>query len=413
MSELLLLPSPTRRRLRLPSGPAFYLQASIVVFFLAGSSAPTPLYALYQREWGFSSITTTIVFAVYALAVLIALLTVGSLSDYIGRRPVLFTAVVVQALTMLAFATASSVDELLWIRVIQGLSTGAAVAAVGAGMLDIDRSRGTIANSVSAPIGTAIGAIGSGLLVQFLPAPTHLVYLVLSGVFAVQAVGVALMPETSSRQPGALASLRVSFGLPAIVRVPLLVAAPALVAAWALAGFYGALGPSIVKRMIGHNSFVLGGAALFALAATGAVTLMLLRNAAPRTVMLLGTTGLILGVGVTVLALDAASIWLFFAGTVVAGAGFGAAFQGAVRSIVPLARPHERAGVLSIVYVISYLAMGVPAVVGGFLVVHGGGLLVTAREYGVAVMVLAASALAGLLLRSAPAAVTSVCPAQA
>ncbi len=150
--------------------------------------------------------------------------------------------------------------------------------------------------------------------------------------------------------------------------------------------------------MIGHNSFVLGGAALFALAATGAVTVMLLQKAAPRSVMLLGTIGLILGVGLTVLAIDASSIVVFFVGTVLAGAGFGAGFQGAIRSIVPLARPHERAGVLSIVYVISYLAMGVPAIVGGFLVVHGGGLLVTAREYGIAVMVLAALALAGLLV---------------
>ena len=398
MSDLILAPDLARRRFRLPSNLAFYLQASIIVFFLAGSSAPTPLYALYQGEWGFSPITTTIVFGVYAVAVLIALLTVGSLSDYIGRRPVLLTAVLVQALAMLAFASASSVDELLVIRVIQGLSTGAAVAAVGAGMLDIDRAKGTIANSVSAPIGTALGAIGSGLLVQYLPAPTHLVYLVLFGVFVIQAVGVALMPETSSRRPGALASLRVSLALPAAVRLPLLVAAPALVAVWALAGFYGAIGPSIIKRMIGHNSFVLGGAALFALAATGAVTVMLLQKAAPRSVMLLGTIGLILGVGLTVLAIDASSIVVFFVGTVLAGAGFGAGFQGAIRSIVPLARPHERAGVLSIVYVISYLAMGVPAIVGGFLVVHGGGLLVTAREYGIAVMVLAALALAGLLV---------------
>ena len=129
MSELILAPDAARRRFRLPSSLAFYLQASIIVFFLAGSSAPTPLYALYQGEWGFSPITTTIVFGVYAVAVLIALLTVGSLSDYIGRRPVLLAAVLVQALAMLAFASAWSVDELLLIRVIQGLSTGAAVAA--------------------------------------------------------------------------------------------------------------------------------------------------------------------------------------------------------------------------------------------------------------------------------------------
>ena len=66
---------------------AFYLLASVIVSFLAGSSAPTPLYAVYAAKWGFSPITTTVVFGVYALAVLAALLTVGSLSDHVGRRP--------------------------------------------------------------------------------------------------------------------------------------------------------------------------------------------------------------------------------------------------------------------------------------------------------------------------------------
>jgi hypothetical protein len=70
---------------------------------------------------------------------------------------------------------------------------------------------------------------------------------------------------------------------------------------------------------------------------------------------------------------------------------------------VPLAHPHERAGVLSVLYVISYLAMGVPAVAAGFLVVDAGGLLPTIREYGIAVMVLAALAVFGLVRRPEPA----------
>lgn len=391
------IPDDSRLRFRLPASVAFYLQASIVVFFLAGSSAPTPLYAIYQSEWGFSPITTTVVFGIYAVAVLIALLTVGSLSDHIGRRPVLLVAIAVQALVMLAFATAGGVDELLVIRVVQGLSTGAAVAAVGAGMLDLDKVRGTIANSVAAPIGTAVGAMASGLLVQFLPAPTRLVYLVLFGIFVLQGIGVALMTETASLRPGAISSLRVNLTVPAAVRRPLLLAAPALIAVWSLAGFYGALGPAIIHSMIGHNSFVLGGLALFVLAGSGAVTVLVLRAAAPRSVMQLGAVALVVGVAITLVAINGGSIPGFFAGTVVAGIGFGAGFQGAVRSVIPLAGPHERAGVLSIVYVISYLAMGLLAVIAGFLVVHGGGLLTTAREYGITVIVLAALAGLGLL----------------
>ena len=149
---------------------------------------------------------------------------------------------------MLVFATADGVAELMLARVVQGLSTGAAVGAVGAGMLDLDRVKGTVANAVAPLIGTATGALLSGLLVQFLPAPTHLVYLVLFGVFVLQGVGVLLMPETSSPRPGALASLRPQFGAAAPRPAGRCWSPhPALVAVWALAGFYGSLGPTLVR----------------------------------------------------------------------------------------------------------------------------------------------------------------------
>ena len=91
---------------------------------------------------------------------------------------------------------------------------------------------------------------------------------------------------------------------------------------------------------------------------------------------------------------------MFFAGTAIAGVGFGSGFQGGIRTVMPLPLPHERAGVLSVLYVVSYLGMGLPAVVAGFLVVHGGGLMTTAYQYGFAVIVLALLALAAMVRRS-------------
>jgi MFS family permease len=381
---------------RLPTSAAFALQVSMLLFFLAGSSAPTPLYAVYQAEWGFSPITITVVFGIYALAVLVALLVFGSLSDHIGRRPVLLVALVLQAATMIVFATAGGVPELIVARVVQGLSTGAAVGALGAGLLDLNRARGTVFNGVGAMAGTATGALGSALLVQYLPDPTRLVYVLLFAVFVAQFVGVLFMRESATAKAGALSSLRVTIGVPPVVRGPLLVAAPAVVAVWSLAGFYGSLGPSLVKQVAGSHSLVLGGLALFVLAGFGSATVLVVRAGVPRIVMTFGALALIVGVGVTLVAVTVSSTILFFVGTAIAGIGFGAGFQGALRTVVPLAEAHERAGVLSTLYVLSYLGLGVPAVIAGVLVVHAGGLLTTAREYGGAVMLLAALALLGL-----------------
>lgn len=387
---------------RLSGTPALYLLASLVVSLLASSAAPTPLYAVYQARWGFSPITTTVVFGVYALSVLAALLTLGKLSDYVGRRPVLLAALAAQAAAMAGFATAAGVPALLAARVLQGLATGAALGAIGAGMLDVDKRRGTFANAVSPGIGTASGALASALAVRYLPAPTHLIYLVMLSVFAVQAAGVAVMRETASRAPGALASLRPEIRLPRAVRGPMLAAAPVLFAVWALAALYGALGPALVSTLTGSDSVVLGGLSLFVLAGTAAAAVAVLRAARPRTVMLTGIVALVTGVIVTLAALSAKSPAVFFAGTVISGVGFGSGFQGAIRTVVPLAPAHERSGVLSVLYVFSYLGLGLPGVAAGFLAVHGQGLAGAAREYGAGLVVLAVLALAGLL-RAGPA----------
>lgn len=390
---------PARTRRVLSPTASLWLLASIVTTFLAGSSAPTPLYAVYQAKWGFTPITTTVVFGIYALAVLSALLVAGRLSDHVGRRPVLLAGIAVQMASMIVFTFAEGVSWLLVARVVQGLSTGAAVGAIGAAMLDIDRSRGTVANAVAPITGTATGSLISGLFVQYLPAPTHLIYLVLFGVLALQAVGVYVMRETVARTGTALASLRPEVALPRAVRPHAAIAIPVLIAVWSLGGLYGSLGPALLRSVAGTDSTAVGGLALFVVAGTGALTMFVLRDTAAPRLMSIGVVALVIGVASTVAALATASISGFFVGSIIAGVGFGGGFQGAIRLVIPAAEPHQRAGVLSVIYTVSYLALGLPAVIAGVLVVHAGGLQTTAREYGVAVMVLAAAAFAALIVR--------------
>ena len=386
-----------REGFRLSGRPALYLLASLIVSLLAASAAPTPLYASYQEHWGFTPITTTVVFGVYAVSVLAALLVFGRLSDHAGRRPVLLAALAAQVISLVVFTTAGGVPDLLAARIIQGVSTGTALGAIGAGLLDIDRPRGTLANALSPGMGTGLGSILSALAVRFLPAPTHLIYLVLLGVIVVQAAGVALMRETVTRSRGALSSLLPEIRLPRTVRAHILTAAPVLFAIWALAALYGALGPALVRALTGSADVVLGGLSLTVLAAFAVVAIFALRTTPARTVMITGIGALVAGVAITLLALTAKSPAVFFAGTAVSGVGFGSGFQGGIRTVVPRVAAHERAGVLSLIFVVSYLGLGVPAVAAGFLAVHGAGLIGAARYYGAALIVLALLALLALV----------------
>ena len=373
----------------LPRTAAFFLMASITVSFLAGSIAPTPLYATYQAQWGFSALTVSVIFGIYAIAVLLALLVAGRLSDHVGRRPVLLAALLGQIPVMALFAFAHSVGDLVLARVLQGLITGFAMGAIGAGMLDIDREKGATANAVAPGFGTASGALLAGILVQYLPAPTHLVYGVMAAVYVLQAIGVWFIPETVSPQSGAFASLVPQFAIPTQARGPLLLALPVIVAAWALSGFYGSLGPMLVKNLAGNGSPLLGGLTLFVLTGSGGSAVLLLQRRPPLFMMLLGASLLAAGVTTDLVAIQLRSIGLFMAGTAVAGMGFGTGFQGAVRTVVQFAAPHERSGLVSIVFIAAYVAMGMPAVIAGARVARHGDISSTSEHFGTVVIGLA------------------------
>lgn len=390
---------PTNAR-HLSPAASFFLLASITASFLAGSSAPSPLYPIYMARWGLSPMVVTVIFGIYAVAVLLALLVAGRLSDHLGRRPVLLVATLAQAVTMLLFATATSVTGLLVARVVQGLTTGAAIGAVGAAMIDLDKSRGTVANAVAPPFGTALGGILAGVLVQYLPFPTVLVYGVLGVIFLLQGLGVALMAESIAPRAGVIASLKPQFNLPHATREHLLLALPVLVAVWALAGFYGALSPMLIRGMMGSNSPLLGGLALFVLTASGGIAVLLLQRREPRQMMTFGATSLLVGVAIAAASLVNSAVTAFFLATAIAGIGFGAGFQGAIRSVVPFAAAHERAGVLSLIFVISYISMGVPAVIAGWMIARDGNIVGTALIFCAVLMALAFTALLASVLRT-------------
>lgn len=372
--------------------------AITLLTFLAASSAPTPLYHLYQEGLHFSAGVLTLIFGIYAITLLVALLTVGSLSDHLGRKPVILAGLILNMLAMLLFINAHSVAWLIAARAMQGFATGMATAVLGAALLDTDRQQGPLVNSVAPLLGMACGAMGSGLLVEFAPLPTQLIYWVLLALMLLQALYVWRLPETVSRIPGALASLRPSLHVPPQARRALWLSLPVDIAVWAMGGFYLSLAPSLVRSATGSSSNLIGGALVAVLTLSGAVMIFTLRHRKAHKVLRLGASLLAVGVALILVAIHSASLMLFFIATLVAGSGFGAGFLGALRSVVPLALPHERAGLMSAFYVLSYLAFCLPSLAAGNLTQRFG-LIATTDGYGAVLIVLSLSALVGLMLQ--------------
>nr|WP_245160475.1 MFS transporter [Blastococcus sp. CT_GayMR20] len=384
---------------RLSTTAAFWSVAVFLVLMLAASGVPSPLYRVYQEEFGFSSGVLTAVFGIYAFALLASLLVVGGLSDHVGRRPVLIAAFVLEAASMALFLFADGVGWLLAARVVQGLATGALTSALGAALLDLqhrDRPLGAFINSASPGLGLSIGAVGAGLLVQFVPSPTDWVFGVLTGVFLLAAVGTYLVPESSPRLPGALASLRPQVHVPPANRRAFIVTLPLLIACWAVGGLYLSLGPSLVADVFGIDNHLVGGLLILGMQGTGVVGSLAVRTSAPDRALLVGGLSFTVGMAGTVAAVQAGSLVLLFAAGVMTGFGFGAGFLGAVALITAGVAPGHRAGLLASIFVVGYLAFSVPAIAAG-IAAGSFGLTRTTEVYSVAVMVLALLAVVALV----------------
>ncbi|RMM50269.1 hypothetical protein ALQ77_04222 [Pseudomonas corrugata] len=377
--------------------------------FLAASSAPTPLYHLYQEHMQFSPAILTLIFGVYAFSLLAALLTVGSLSDYLGRKPVIFVALLLNMLAMLLFINADSIAWLIGARLIQGFATGMATSVLGAALLDFDRQQGPLITSVAPLLGMACGALGCGLLAEFAPLPLQLTYWLLLGLFLAQAIYLWRLKESVSPQPGAWQSLRPTLHVPPQARRALWLVLPLNLAAWAVGGFYLSLAPSLVRAATGSTSNLIGGALVAALTLTGALSIYTLRNQGAEKMLRLAASLLMTGLALVLIAAHTGSLPLFFIGTLVTGSGFGAGFLGALRSIMPLALPHERAGLMSAFYVLSYLAFSLPSLLAGNLT-RVFGLIPTTDGYGLVLILLASAALLGLLRQAAKPAGSGVRP---
>jgi MFS family permease len=287
------------RDLRLSRPAAFVWVAAILVLFMAASSAPSPLYVVYQHEWGFSATTLTVVFAIYVFGLLGSLLVVGALSDHIGRRPVLAAAIALEAAALVIFIAAPGVTVLAAARIAQGIATGAAMTTLGAALVDLNPShapgRAGLVNGVAPLSGLAVGSLGCGLLIQYAPGPTHFVYALLLAGMVLAGCVVAVLPETSSRRPGALRSLRPRVSIPQRLRPEVYALVPILIASWALGGLYLSLGPSVAAGLFGLQSHLVGGLVVTMLCGTGAVTAFALRGW--QTGRVLATAAVLLGVG--------------------------------------------------------------------------------------------------------------------
>lgn len=383
--------SPPAHRAR----AGFVLVVVALAAMMTGASAPSPFYPGIQERLQLPAVGSTAIFAVYAIALLVALLVLGSLSDHLGRRPVISAGFVLLAVSLLVFLLADSFGLLILARVLQGVASGILLTTLAAAITDFSDSMkpgvGAVWNTVAPMAGLALGALSSGELLDLVDDALPVVMLVLVTAYLVLAAAVWSIPESSAREPGWRGSLRPRIAVPRAARPAFVVGAPAVFAGWATGGLYLSLGAPIVRGVFGIDGHLWQGLTITVLAGAGAVAAAVVHRYSPRTITVIGTSALALGTTLSLVGIVLGWYPFFLSSVVIVGIGFGTAFMGVLRSISPLVEEHERAQTFASIFVVSYLAFGIPAVVAGLLLPVLS-LVTTVLLYGAVVIVLASVA---------------------
>jgi MFS family permease len=350
---------------------------------MAFSAVPTPLYVLYQARDGFGSFTLTLIFAAYAVGVALSLLLAGHLSDWAGRRRMLAVAIAVNVVSGVLFLTWPTVPGLLVARFVSGVSIGLLTATATAHLTELHRAgrregsvasrssgesgggSGGRANAVSTAAnlgGIGLGPLLAGLLAQYAPDPLHLSYYVVEGLMLAGLLGLALVPETVTRPDPRPAYRPQRVSVPPASRQAFWAAGATAAVMFSVFGLFTSLAPSFLAGTLHERSHALAGVTAFAVFGAAAVSQILLARVSLRRLLGLGIALLVAGLAAVTVAVWLPSLALLLAGGIVAGAGAGATFKGAVATVIGIAPEQARGEALAGLFLAAYLGLAVPVI---------------------------------------------------
>jgi predicted MFS family arabinose efflux permease len=338
-----------------------------------GSTLVTPLYVLYEQEFGFSELTLTLIFAAYSLGNIAALFVLGRLSDQVGRRRTALPAIGMAMLSTVIYLFAAGIASLLAARAVSGLAIGMASAAASAWIVDLTRhrkeQRGAAFTTGAIFLGLAIAALLGGLLAEYAAAPLHLPFIVYLGTLAVLAFFVARTKDTVNDRAESLSevSLKPRIGVPREIRGAFVSPAVTAFAVFAVTAFYAALAPSLLRRDMDVTNLALAGALVCELFMVAAITAVATSTMKARAAMLTGAALLIPAVGLLVLAQVLHSLVILAVGIGVTGIAAALGYRGSLQMINEIAPKEQRAEVISSFAIVCFIGNGVPVIGVGIL----------------------------------------------
>jgi len=347
---------------------AFWLVAAAFMAVMAFNTLPTPLWPLYQRENGMSTVSVTLAFSAYVLGVLISLFLAGHISDWRGRRQILLPAVALEIVAAIIFVSSTALPALLVARLLGGLGVGLFTATATAFCIELHaRFRPghplRLADGVTTTAnlgGLGAGPIVSGILAVTVPGPLTTVYVVFLVLLVLAAIAIAFVPETVERHHRPYRPQRVV--VPRSARSRYLLLGLAGFIAFTLLGLFTSLAPQILGSALGVSSPAIAGLVTALAFASAVAAQLLLGRAAPERQLVWGHWSLGAAFVLLLISGMTGNLVVFLVGAAIGGAGAGLAFKGVMISARSLAEPGSRGEALAGRFLASYLGMALPVI---------------------------------------------------
>jgi MFS family permease len=365
----------------------FAAEADLACMYM-GSTLVTPLYVLYEKEFGFSEVTLTLIFAAYSIGNIVSLFVIGRISDQIGRRRTALPAIGVAMVSTVLYLLAAGTAWLFAARAVSGLAIGMASAAASAWIVDLTRhskeQRGAAFTTGAIFFGLAIAALLGGILAEYAPAPLHLPFVVYLAMLALLAFFVARTKDTVKDRAESVSdvSLKPRIGVPREIRGRFVSPAVTAFAVFAVTAFYAALAPSLLRRDMDVTNLAVGGALVCELFLTAAITALATDAMKARVAMLGGAALLIPAVALLVTAQILQSLPILVIGMAITGVAAALGYRGSLQVINEIAPKEQRAEVISSFAIVCFIGNGLPVI--------GVGVLSSVSSPGIATASLAA-----------------------
>jgi MFS family permease len=369
---------------------------SMIAVMFMGSTIVTPLYSLYAKQFGFSPLMLTLIYAVYVIGNLVSLFFFGGVSDRAGRRRIVLRAMGLAALSTCIYFFATNPSWLFVARVLSGFSIGLAAGAGTAWIAELDaedRTRATLVAVGSNFAGLAVGPLISGLIAEYSPRPLQLPFLIYIGLVALSAVFIARSPETVNHQGSTGTPGRTSVAMPRSIRARFIAPAITAFTVFSLYGFYFSLAPSVLIDSLHQTNRAVGGAVVFELGLVSAATIIFTRQLASGTCMRLALALLVPSLALLIAAQAQGSLSLLLLGTALSGISGALGYRGSLQVVNQIAPADQRAGVSSVYFIVCFIGNSLPVIAVAALT-RAFDSLVADSAFAVTLAVLALAALA-------------------